>query len=70
MTLVIGDLPPDKYTEITSCLDNLDICPCRECNVFFDLDDLVIPEGEDGHAEEGFTCRPCLEASGKKEFWF
>lgn len=63
MKLVV-EVSGQKSSAVQYYLDSLDICQCSECEVFLGMDDLVIPEGEDG-----FMCRPCLEASGAKEFW-
>ena len=63
---IVLDISGQENEAVQFYLDNLDICPCKKCEVFFSLDDLAIPE-EEGQAEEGFMCRPCLEASGQKE---
>ena len=66
---IVLDLAEGNIAEALFCLDDLDICPCNKCEVYFGLDDLAVPKGEEGQAEEGFMCRPCLEASGKEEFY-
>ena len=72
---IVLDISGQEEEEVLLYLDSLDIYPCNKCEVFFGLDDLAVPEGEKGkpyvplQAEDGFMCRPCLEVSGKKEWW-
>jgi len=66
---IVLDISGQENKAVQFYLDSLDICPCNKCEVYFGLDYLAVPKGEEGQAEEGFMCRPCLEASGKEEFY-
>ena len=64
---IVLDISGQENKAVQFYLDDLDICQCNKCEVFFGLDDLAVPT--DNFAEDGFMCRQCLEASGKKEWW-
>jgi hypothetical protein len=66
---IVLDISGQEDEAVLFYLDSLDICPCKKCEVYFGLNDLAVPEGEEGQEEDGFMCRQCLEASGTKEFY-
>ena len=66
---IVIDVSGQESAAVMRSLDTLDICSCNECEVLFGLVDLAIREHDDGSPTEGFMCRPCLEATGNKEWW-
>ena len=51
------------------CDEDEDAYSCNECKKLFHMESLVVQAHDDGRPMEGFMCRPCHEASGKKEWW-
>ena len=47
-----------------------DAYSCDECKKLFHMKSLVVQAHDDGRPMEGFMCRPCHKASGKKLWWF
>ena len=61
VSLPITDLSVEDMDE--------DAYSCNECKKLFHMESLVVQAHDDGRPMEGFMCRPCHEASGKKEWW-
>ena len=60
----------DRVDGVNAMIDeDEDAYSCNECKKLFHMESLVVQAHDDGRPMEGFMCRPCHEASGKKEWW-